>query len=617
VTPVGALRDVTRAEPAPKREPVASTAVSGANFETAQITVIHWAVLLSGGPGPGDGAILIWPIAKHDRPRTMGGPATRFAPALDRYVLFERRAGEMRHMNRRNEERETLAISPDLFDRRDRENVRNYVSFVVGSVRRHRLFFAAVFVLIMGSTVGWLLAFPKSYHVETKALAQTNSALMVRGDGPGADSLTRVAAETVLRRDNLLALIQQTDLLRYTTEHRAPAQRARDAIVKALHGQDSESDQLDALVEQLEKKLSVWTSESGSTVTIAIDWSDGPMACRLVDAAQRAFLDARYAREITALAESIAILGGHTTSLKGDIDDAVGGIERMRAAMDVPKADGDVSASPRPRTPSTQHPVAAAAGARVPGPSPELRQRRAQLDATVRAIDDLEEGRRHRLSELQGQLVEARTTFTENHPAIVALKQSIAALSVESPQVKSLRQDAASSKAEYDRISGSAGDAQTLATASTPAFNGLSLGVVATPPPLASDVMRIALDLRDDRDPGMVYARGQLRDAMDKYAALRTQIQTAQIDLETAQAAFKYRYSVVTPAHLPRSPTNPNVPLAVLAALVAAILCGLLGVVIADVRTGRLLERWQIERLLDLPILGEIVVPRLEEQTFE
>ena len=107
----------------------------------------------------------------------------------------------------------------------------------------------------------------------------------------------------------------------------------------------------------------------------------------------------------------------------------------------------------------------------------------------------------------------------------------------------------------------------------------------------------------------MVYARGQLRDAMDKYAALRTQIQTAQIDLETAQAAFKYRYSVVTPAHLPRSPDQAERPsrhpggprrrdplrpsLAVL----------------ADVRAGRLLERWQIERLLDRPILGEIALP--------
>jgi uncharacterized protein involved in exopolysaccharide biosynthesis len=513
-------------------------------------------------------------------------------------------------MNSNEEEAENLAASASLFDRRDREKVRNYASFLLGSVRRHRLLVVAIFVSIMGATVGSFFAFPKTYHVETKALAQPNSALTVRGDGPGGESLTRVAAETVLRRDNLLALIQQTDLVRYSREHRAPVQRARDAIVKALHGrEDSQADRIDSLVEQLEKKLAVWTNETGTTVTIAIDWSDAPMACRLVDAAQRAFLDARYAQEITALAESIGILRSHTTSLKADIDDAVGGIERMRGARDAPKAD--VAApmlSPRPRMLSMQRPAAP----RAPGPNPELQQLKIQIDAKLHAIDELEEFRRHRLSELQAHLAEARTTYTENHPAIGDLKQSIAALSAESLQVTSLRQEAASLQAEYDRRSDSPGDAPAPANASTPAPFSLVAGAVATPPQLPSDVLRLDLDLREDRDPGMVYARGQLRDAMDKYATLRTQIQTAQVDLETAQAAFKYRYTVVTPAHLPRSPTKPNVPIVLLAALIAAMLSSLLVAVLADVRAGRLLEPWQIERLLDRPILGEIALPMLE-----
>jgi capsular polysaccharide biosynthesis protein len=96
---------------------------------------------------------------------------------------------------------------------------------------------------------------------------------------------------------------------------------------------------------------------------------------------------------------------------------------------------------------------------------------------------------------------------------------------------------------------------------------------------------------------------------MEKYAAMRAQIQTAQIDLETAQAAFKYRYTVVTPARLPKNPTVPNVPLVTLAALVAAMLSSVLIAVLADLRTGRVLERWQIERMLERPILGEITLP--------
>jgi uncharacterized protein (DUF58 family) len=226
-------------------------------------------------------------------------------------------------------------------------------------------------------------------------------------------------------------------------------------------------------------------------------------------------------------------------------------------------------------------------------------------------MDELEEFRRHRLSELQAHLAEARTTYTENHPAIGDLNQSIAALSVESPQLASLRQETAALRLEYDRKSASFSDAP-VAAATTASSLTLSGGAVATPPQLSGDVLRLAADLRDDRNPGMVYARGRLRDAMDKYAALRTQIESAQIDLETAQAAFKYRYSVVSPAHLPKSPTKPNVPLVVVAAFIAALLCGLLASILIDVLAGRLLERWQIETLLERPILGEITLRSLE-----
>jgi uncharacterized protein involved in exopolysaccharide biosynthesis len=516
-------------------------------------------------------------------------------------------------MSRTDEGPESLATSASLFDDRDREKVRNYASFVAGSARRHRLLFAAVFFAILGATGGSLFAFPKTYHVEAKALAQANAALTVRGDGPGADSLTRVAAETVLRRDNLLALVQQTDLLQYNRDHRAPILIARDALMKALtRREDSEADRLDALVEVLEKRLAVWTSDTGNTVTIAIDWSNAAMACRLVDASQRAFLDTRYAREITALAESIGILRSHTTSLKADIDDAVGGIERMRGVRDGPRADGALpTPSSRPRVQLMPR-----LAARSP-PSAELQKMKLQADAKLHIVDELEGFRRHRLSELQARLDEARTTFTENHPAIVDLKQQMSELFVESPQVASLRQEIASSNAEYDRRIDGASDLSVSRVPPTFALAGPLAGSAATPPQLSSDVLRLDLDLREDRDPGMVYARGQLRDAMDKYATLRTQIQTAQIDLETAQAAFKYRYSVVTPAHLPRSPTKPNVPLVLLAALVAATLCAFLFAVLVDVRKGRLLERWQIERLLDRPILGEIALPRLEAPDFE
>ena len=514
-----------------------------------------------------------------------------------------------------DESSESLATSARLFAREDRRKARDYASYALGSLRRHRLLALAVFTAIVGGTIGSFFALPRTYHVETRALAQPTSALTVRGDGPGADSLTRAAADTVLRQDNLLALIRETDLLQYTRDHRAPAQRVRDALVRRLRGHDeSEADQLDALVKRLEKKLVVWTSDggnnaSGSTVTIAIDWPDATMACRLVDAAQRAFLDARYAREVTALEESIAILRAHTASLKTDIDDAVGRIERMRGTGE-PSGKETATEPPSPapsRLVALPRTVAVAPSA--PRADGDLKQVNAEIQAKQHAIDELEDLRRRRLSDLQARLAEARATFTESHPTIVDLKQSIAALSSESAQVAGLRQEIASLRSESEAINARASEAPPPALTWAPAPPSRPTTPSPTPPQVSADVLRVALDLREDRDPAMVYARGQLRDAMDKYAALRAQIQTAQIDLETSQAAFKYRYTVVTPARLPRHSTVPNIPVVTLISVLAAAFCAFVVAVWADLRRGRLLERWQIERLLRRPIIGEIALP--------
>src|ERR1700722_12607018 len=79
-------------------------------------------------------------------------------------------------MGRPDEEpAETLGTSAHLFDRRDSQRLRSYASFVWGSLRRHRALFVAVFTAIMGATVGSFFLFPKTYHVETKALAQPTS----------------------------------------------------------------------------------------------------------------------------------------------------------------------------------------------------------------------------------------------------------------------------------------------------------------------------------------------------------------------------------------------------------------------------------------------------------
>lgn len=484
--------------------------------------------------------------------------------------------------------------SADLFER---DRIRNGYVFVRGSIRRRRWLMGAVFSSIMALSIGALFSLPKTYHVESKLLAQRSQVLAVRGDGPDSVAPTRGAVETIQRRDNLLALVQATDLVRHYHEHRAPIQRVAEWAVGLVGNEPTAQDRIDSMVELLEKRLVVWTSDG--TVSITIDWPDAEMACRLIDAAQQNFLEMRYAQEITALAESIAILRGHAESLTADIDGAVAALVTLRDARRAARGDGP-------------QPALIAPGYHLPHPlprrtaelSPELTQLKVTLEAKQKVIEDLESARRHRLSDLQARLIEQQATFTDNHPTIIDLKQTLSAIASPSPQVVSLRQEAARLQAEYD---GKKGDGAPPADAAAPLFVGAI--AAATPPQLPGEIVGLDQEMREDRDPATVYASAQLRDAMDKYATLRTQVRSAQIDLETAQAAFKYRYSVLTPAHLPKSPVKPKALLMLVAAFIAASLVSLLVAVIADIRGGRLVERWQVERLLGRPIIGEVDAP--------
>jgi uncharacterized protein involved in exopolysaccharide biosynthesis len=114
-----------------------------------------------------------------------------------------------------------------------------------------------------------------------------------------------------------------------------------------------------------------------------------------------------------------------------------------------------------------------------------------------------------------------------------------------------------------------------------------------------------------------MYARARLRDAIEKYSTLRAQIETTQIDFDTAEAAFKYRYSVIDPPLFPKGPSKPNASLLVVAGLLGGLAVAIFAAVAADLRSGRFIERWQVERALSLPTLAVIDLATLVDHKIE
>jgi len=166
--------------------------------------------------------------------------------------------------------------------------VSNLFAFALGSIRRRKLLVASLALGILAATVSSLFLLPKTYHVETKLLIQRNQALSLRGESQN-DAPTRVASETVMRRDNLIAIIHQTDLLHQWYNRRAPLAHLKDILVHAVSKAETEPETIEWMVEVLEKRMSVWTNEG--VVSIGIDWPDPTMALRLVDAAEQNSVD--------------------------------------------------------------------------------------------------------------------------------------------------------------------------------------------------------------------------------------------------------------------------------------------------------------------------------------
>jgi uncharacterized protein involved in exopolysaccharide biosynthesis len=100
--------------------------------------------------------------------------------------------------------------------------------------------------------------------------------------------------------------------------------------------------------------------------------------------------------------------------------------------------------------------------------------------------------------------------------------------------------------------------------------------------------------------------KAQVRFALATYNSFLDRIEGARLELDSARAAFKYRYTIIVPAQKPRGPIKPKPPLVFGASLIAGLAMAMLSTTLLDLHSRKLLENWQIKRKLKLPLLGEV-----------
>jgi hypothetical protein len=327
--------------------------------------------------------------------------------------------------------------------------------------------------------------------------------------------------------------------------------KVKDKLVHLVNGEPTEEERVDAMVGLLEKRLQVGTDQQ--TVTIAIDWHDAQTAYLLVDTAQQNFLETRHVTEMTAISEALSILELHGAQLQKTVDESLRELERVREV----RRKGTPPA--RPPGAGESPPVVIE---RPPEPAPEreperpsateqeLAQLKFLLNSKKRALADLEDFRSRRVTELTAQLQEQRVQYAEQHPIVLDTLSRIEAMKLDSPQMAQVKADIDQLEQEYKRKGGKAPESL----------------IEPSPRPRPTAQRRPAsqgpaeLSLQDlAYDPLVEFAHNNLRTATAKYEELLMRIDSARIEQDTARAAFKYRYSVVRPASVPKKPEKPNV----------------------------------------------------------
>ncbi|MBK7857915.1 MAG: hypothetical protein IPJ65_04665 [Archangiaceae bacterium] len=488
---------------------------------------------------------------------------------------------------------------PDLFDY---ALVRNFAGFVLRGVRRHRTLSALTFVFIAGLGLAITALLPRTYRAETRLLASQNQVIRALGNPRSSlpsEEPIRAAREIIFAHDNLVSLMKQTNLLQHWEETRPPLLKLRDKLAQLIRGKPSDEDKVEALVGTLEKRLKVETDQQ--TVTISVEWPDAKTAYLLVDTALQNFLETRHVTEMTAISEALSILEMHASAAQKTVDDALHDLENVREQR---RKGNTVALSPSPTpvetsagtSPSPSAPETSGFAAAPAANEAELAQLKFLLNSKKRALADLEDFKSRRLSELNAQLQEQKVQYSELHPVVVDTQHRIDTMKLDSPQMVQVRGDIEQLTQEYKRKGGMSPDALVEPTR-------------AARPPRRNPGQQAAValsnaDLADD--PAVDYARNNLRVAAAKSEELMMRIDSARIEQDTARAAFKYRFSVVRPASVPKEPIKPDVLILVVLTLMVALGGAIAAGALRDASKGRYVESWQVERTLNMKVLAQV-----------
>ncbi len=291
------------------------------------------------------------------------------------------------------------------------------------------------------------------------------------------------------------------------------------------------------------------------------------------------FLDARRTTEVASIGEVIFILETRTSAAHEALDSSLRDLQKLRTAR-AKRLGHDV-----------RHVVVPAVASL---PDPETEQLLVQVKSKRLAIADLEDFQRRHLAELESRLQQLRVTYSDTHPAVVSVEETLQAARRSPPRWR----PCAGSSRRSRRSSSSA--ASTPPRRSTPA------------PPASWPCGR--------RWSRRTRWRTRTRTSTSPSPRCATPSRTTttcwtgrpavRLEQDRAGAAFKYRYVVLWPPQKPLGPYRPKPVQDLLRQHAGRPPPGLLRRQLRRPLQSESGGTWQLETPLGLALLGRTVPGR-------
>jgi uncharacterized protein involved in exopolysaccharide biosynthesis len=491
----------------------------------------------------------------------------------------------------------------------DLQQLRDIAGFVLRAPLRHPILAGSTFALVAALGVTISLTMPKTYQATASLLAQRSSTIRALSS-PNAREMEQVddpmkdVPAMILRRDNLVTLVKDVDLVERFERTRTPALSLKDRVMAFVFGPPTDEEKILIQVYTLEKKLWV-TNSTADTLEFGVTWNSARTAYDIITQLQKNFLEARYDSDIAVINDGISLLETRAKSELAQVDQALAEYQKL-----VDERTGGPAAHP-PSTGPAGGPTgvpAAPTGGGVKGTTPALGDGLAlakQLEEKRTQIRALEDTRAHTLDTLRRQLVEARLTLTPLHPTVVALQQQVDALSDPSPDLERLRTE---ERGLMDQIAAPRASAST--SPSAPSVRSLTSSASEQPTGTTPAVAAVNLQMQlIDRDGPLQLGQSKLAAAARAYEETMARLDSAKVELDITRTSFKHRYTVLQPAELPKRPRKPVTQLVGIGSVVGALLLAILLSAGVDLLAGRVLESWQVQRRLNIEVLAELEKP--------